>query len=161
AWMAGLPDMITFTHRDRRYAVIHGGVSDVSRFLWPTSTFEEFREEIDLIRTHVEDLYQVIAGHCGIAFSRLIDATPWVNAGAIGMPAHDGTRVLRYILVREGRMSLWDAEYDHEAAHAAMVEAGLTQGYHQALLTGYWPSEDVLPPELRRDAPDRWSLESG
>ncbi len=35
---------------------------------------------------------------------------------------------------------------------AAMERAGLTQGYHSALRSGYWPSEDVLPPELRRAA---------
>ncbi|MEM6588598.1 MAG: metallophosphoesterase family protein [Pseudomonadota bacterium] len=161
AWMAGLPDMVTFTHETRRYAVIHGGVSDVSRFLWPTSEREEFRDEINLIREHVHDVNFVIAGHCGIAYSRLIDAMPWVNAGAIGMPAHDGTQVLRYLLLREGRASLWEEPYDHKAAHAAMVAAGLTQGYHEALLTGYWPSEDVLPPDLRRDALDKWSLDNG
>ena len=33
----------------------------------------------------------------------------------------------------------------------AMRSAGLTQGYDTALQTGNWPSEDVLPKELRRE----------
>lgn len=37
-----------------------------------------------------------------------------------------------------------------EIRAAAMVAAGLTQGYDAALLSGYWPSEEVLPPDLRR-----------
>lgn len=37
AWMATLPDVLTFTHHGSRYAVIHGGVTDVARFIWPVS----------------------------------------------------------------------------------------------------------------------------
>jgi len=37
----------------------------------------------------------------------------------------------------------------------AMRRAGLVQGYDTALSTGYWPSEDVLPADLRVAASDR------
>lgn len=161
AWMASLPDMITFTHQGWRYAVIHGGASDVSKFLWPTSNNEEFQQEVRLIRAQVDPLNFIISGHCGLRYSRLIDGVPWVNAGVIGMPENDGVLVMHYALLQKGKMSFGEASYDHAGAYQAMVDAGLIQGYHEALLTGYWPSEDVLPPELRRDAPGRWSLESG
>ena len=36
-WMRGLPTLAVFTHAGKRYGVIHGGVRDVSRFLWPVS----------------------------------------------------------------------------------------------------------------------------
>jgi len=39
-------------------------------------------------------------------------------------------------------------------AAEAMIAAGLTQGYETALLTGYWPSEDILPLELRKEGSD-------
>ncbi|HGG06309.1 MAG TPA: metallophosphoesterase, partial [Aliiroseovarius sp.] len=40
--------------------------------------------------------------------------------------------------------------YDPDAAVALMQAAGLTQGYERTMTTGIWPSEDVLPPALRR-----------
>jgi predicted phosphodiesterase len=49
-WMAGLPDVVTFGHGGRRYAVIHGGVSDISRFVWSTSPDADLRAEIALVR---------------------------------------------------------------------------------------------------------------
>ncbi|MEM7731582.1 MAG: metallophosphoesterase family protein [Pseudomonadota bacterium] len=150
SWMAGLPDIITFTHQGKRCAVIHGGVSDVSRFLWPSSSQAEFSAEIDLIRAQLGAVDVVVSGHCGLAFERMIDGVRWINAGVIGLPANDGSCVLRYGVMAKGCVALHDDPYDHVAAHKAMVSAGLTQGYHAALLTGYWPSEDVLPPDLRR-----------
>ncbi len=40
-------------------------------------------------------------------------------------------------------------EYDYEAAARAMEATGLTDGYGEALLSGLWPSEDVLPARER------------
>lgn len=45
-WMATLPDVAVFEHHGRRCAVIHGGVTDISRFLWSTSQVSEFKQEI-------------------------------------------------------------------------------------------------------------------
>ena len=39
---------------------------------------------------------------------------------------------------------------DHAKARRAMEARGLAQGYHETLTTGIWPSEDILPPVLRR-----------
>ena len=41
--------------------------------------------------------------------------------------------------------------YDYHAASQAMKDAGLRQGYQNSLVDGYWPSEEVLPAELRRE----------
>jgi hypothetical protein len=48
-------------------------------------------------------------------------------------------------------------EYDVVGAVAAMRSAGLVQGYERTLETGWWPSEDILPQELRRIQPSRAS----
>ena len=39
-----------------------------------------------------------------------------------------------------------------QGAAAAMRAVGLTQGYERALASGWWPSEEVLPADLRRAA---------
>ena len=153
AWMGGLPDLVTFTQHGRRYAVIHGGLSDISRFLWPTSPEAEFAEEVALVRQLVGPVDGVIAGHCGMAFHRHVAGIDWINAGVIGMPPNDGRAATRFAALHDsGEVMLRALHYDANAAHDAMVAAGLVQGYHAAVLSGYWPSEEVLPPELRRAA---------
>ncbi len=152
AWMASLPDLITFTHNGQRCAVIHGGAKENSRFIWETSFDAIFEEEIMQIQALVGKVDRVIAGHSGIAFQRVIGGISWVNAGVIGMPPNDGRPETRYMMLQNGQVELCNLSYDHTAAQAAMQAAGLTQGYDAALGSGYWPSEDVLPPDLRRAA---------
>lgn len=152
-WMRNLPDIATFSHHGQRYAVIHGGYTNVSRFIWPTSPRSVFDEEIAAIQARVGPVDGVIAGHCGIAFSRQAGGVQWINAGVIGMPANNGAQHTAYAELRAGEIEFFQLAYDSAQAAEAMVRAGLTQGYDRALLTGYWPSEDVLPPGLRRGAP--------
>ncbi len=152
AWMAGLPDMALFTQAGRRFAVIHGGATEVSRFLWPTTDEAAFAEEVAHIEEVAGRIDAVVAGHCGLAFQRRVAGIDWIGAGVIGMPPNDGRRATRYALLRDGRAEIAELAYDHAAAVAAMQAAGLTQGYHAALASGHWPSEDMLPPELRRAA---------
>ena len=149
-WMRGLPDIVTFRHDRRRVAVIHGGVTDVARFLWPTSEVAEFSEEVAEIEAAVGTCDQVIAGHAGLAFARDIDAVQWINAGVIGMPPHDGRPETRFTILSGSGAVFHRLGYDHGAAFAAMQRAGLKQGYDRGLQSGFWPSEDVLPAALRR-----------
>jgi predicted phosphodiesterase len=151
AWMADCPDIVTFQHEGARCAVIHGGLSDISRFLWPVSPKAEFAEEIACIERAVGPVDRVIAGHCGLGFARQIGAVSWVNAGVIGMPPHDGRQATRYAVMSGGQVILHRLDYDAPAAADAMRLTGLVQGYEQSLLSGIWPSEDVLPQALRRD----------
>lgn len=149
AWMAACPDIISFAHLGARYAVIHGGVSDVARFIWPTSAELVFASEWDLIEATVGPVDHVVAGHSGIPFVRRLARGQWINAGVVGMPPHDGARQTRYALLQSGQVKVHKLDYDTGAAQAAMARAGLTQGYHGALQSGYWPSEDILPDALR------------
>lgn len=150
-WMDDLPDLILFTHAGRRIAVIHGGLSDTSRFVWAVSDEAIFQEEVSSIQNVAGHIDMIFAGHSGLMFQRRIGTVDWINAGAIGMPPHDG-RVETGFAVLDSGVTFHRLAYDHQAAHAAMRAAGLFQGYDAALLTGYWPSEDVLPPVLRRAA---------
>ena len=149
AWMGRCPSIVTFTHYDKRVAVIHGGLSDVSRFIWETSAHDVFEHEIDLVIKTVGPVDMIIAGHSGIAFEKRIGDVLWVNAGVIGMPEHNGHASTRFAVLENGDVTFHALNYDVDRAVYRMQEVGLTQGYHDSLRRGYWPSEDVLPEELR------------
>ena len=148
-WMGTLPDALRFHHHGKTYAVIHGGLSDISKFLWSSSDPAAFQAELDLLP---DDIDHVIAGHSGIAFERSVGGRNWINVGALGMPQNDGDPRTSFGVLKEGRVQFERLDYDHQGASAAMRDAGLTQGYETALTTGFWPSEDVLPNDLRRSA---------
>jgi predicted phosphodiesterase len=148
-WMAGLPDRIVFTHNDNRYGVVHGGASDVSRFVWPVATDEVVKSEIDLLESQLGAVDRVLAGHTGIPMERQIGDKIWINSGAIGLPAHDGDLDTHFTIISNNNIENRLLEYNVEAAFQAMQANSLTQGYHATLKTGYWPSEETLPPEMR------------
>ena len=150
-WMGTCPDIAVFTHGGRRVAVIHGGATDIARFIWPVSPESVFAEEISALRAEVGPVDMIIAGHSGIPFQRQVGEVLWLNAGVIGMPPHDGGIATRFALLPEaGAPRIEVLDYDPAPTVQAMQAAGLVQGYHAALTSGWWPSEDVLPPELRR-----------
>jgi predicted phosphodiesterase len=148
-WMGTCPDIAVFMHQGQRCAVIHGGVTDISRFVWSNSPEEMFAREIADLTRILGPIDTVICGHSGLPFIRQISEVTWVNAGAIGMPPHDGRQMTRYAILDGGEVTFHALQYDVPGAVADMQRAGLTQGYDRALQTGYWPSEDVLPPDLR------------
>jgi predicted phosphodiesterase len=153
AFMGALPDLAVFTQAGKRFAVLHGGVTDISRFLWPSSPASAFEDELAALTKRVGPVDGVIAGHCGIPFHRRIGQVDWINVGVIGMPPNDGQPDTRFALLKEAQATIHTLAYDAPAAAAAMQAVGLTQGYHRGLLTGHWPSEEVLPPDMRRDVP--------
>ena len=146
AWMAALPDAVTFDHNGRRHVVLHGGSTDVSAYLWATSPATAFEAEVTALGVQVDS---VIAGHCGIGFERQVAGVTWMNAGVIGMPPHDGTPDTRFGILSAEGFRLEHLTYDAPAAAAAMHNAGLTGGYDRALLSGIWPNEQILPPDMR------------
>ncbi len=149
-WMADLPDIGVFTQNGRRYAVLHGGASEVSRFLWPVTAQADFEFEINALEAAVGPVDGIVAGHSGIPFHRWIGRHHWINAGVIGLPPHDGQPETRFAVLNDNDVTFHRLGYDHSAARAAMEAASLTQGYHETLTSGIWPSEEVLPPALRR-----------
>jgi predicted phosphodiesterase len=142
-WMGTLPRSIRFTAGGRRFLCIHGGVDVINRFVF-ASQADAIAAELDLAGVDC-----VIAGHCGIPFTVRLDDRVWHNAGAIGMPANDGTPSTWYSLLTptaDGvRLEHRPLAYEHAAAAAAMRAAGLPEGYARGLETGLWPSEDALP----------------
>lgn len=154
AGFAACPDLITFRHGQRRVAAVHGGLTDIARFIWPTSADAVFDEEIAAIERAVGGVDVVLAGHSGVAFARWIGGTLWLNAGVIGLPRNDGSPDTRFAILGETGHRIVHLRYDHGQAASKMRAAGLVQGYEATLETGYWPSEDILPLDLRRVSPE-------
>ncbi|WP_408637144.1 metallophosphoesterase family protein [Pseudosulfitobacter koreensis] len=149
AWMGQLPDIVTFRHQGARYAAVHGGATDIARFIWPDSDDAVFAQEWVAVEAACGPVDHIIAGHCGIPFIRTLPQGRWINAGVIGMPPHDGRQQTRFAVLDGGDVQIMRLDYDVAGAIYDMCSAGLTQGYDSALRRGYWPSEDVLPETLR------------
>ncbi len=152
AWMNGLPERIIFTHLGKRYAVVHGGASDIASFVWPVVADHEVLHEINLLQDQVGPIDGVIAGHTGLSMDRTINGVRWINSGAVGMPPNDGDPRGAFATLNGDTVTFERFEYDAAVSIAAMKSVGLTQGYDTALQTGFWPSEDTLPLEMRRQS---------
>lgn len=151
-WMESLPDALVFAHEGRRWAVVHGGFSNSARFLWPSSPEEAFRQEVRAIEAAAGPVDGVIAGHSGLAFERVVGGVHWLNAGMIGLPPHDGRRGGRYVRLDTDGARILRLDYDPAPAFAAMVSAGLSRGWDLTLMTGRWPTEELLPAEMKSPA---------
>ena len=150
AWMGSLPRRLDIVLGGKRLAIVHGSVRQINRFVFASTPAAVKREELDIAACD-----GVIAGHCGIPFTEVIDGRLWHNAGAIGMPANDGTPRVWYSILSPMSVGLaiehHALSYDHRRAAAKMRAERLPEGYAAALESGLWPSCDVLPaPEFGR-----------
>lgn len=148
-WMADLPDVVTFIHHGKRYGVIHGGARDVAEFIWQTDDDAVFAREWSALEDVVGPVDAVVCGHSGLPFVRETPRGVWLNAGVIGMPPHDGGGDTRFAVLRRGQIGIERLQYDVSGAVDDMDDAGLPPDYRDALRSGYWPSEDILPLALR------------
>ena len=149
AWMRSLPRQVSFELAGLRFLVIPGSVSRINRFVFPSTSAHEKRAELDHAAAEV-----VIGGHAGIPFGEQLGNRYWLNAGAIGLPANDGTRDGWYLLLVPGDgavLAQWHRlRYDAASEAKAMCNRGMQPDYADTLLTGLWPSLDVLPVYERR-----------
>jgi predicted phosphodiesterase len=143
AWMAGLPRTLAFLVAGWQFRVIHGGIETINRFIF-ASQRDALAEELG--RT---DADVMVGGHAGVPFIERLGRRTWFNPGVIGMPANDGTAQVWYGLIglEDGDLLLSTRRlaYDHQGAAAAMRRSGHANGYARTLVTGLWPSLDVLP----------------
>ena len=147
AWMGGLPPTLRFNFGGLTFGVVHGGFAQVNRWVF-ASDQDALAEEVGRADADV-----VIAGHAGVPFVKRVGSATWFNPGVIGMPANDGTREVWYGLVSIAQgavvLSTRRLAYDYAAAAAAMRRSGHANGYARTLITGLWPSLDILPPAER------------
>ncbi|NQW00776.1 MAG: metallophosphoesterase family protein [Rhodospirillales bacterium] len=155
AWMRSLPRQIRFAMSGQHVAVIHGGIDDLSRWIFASTPAAIKRQEIaTLAGSGAVDV--VVGGHCGLPFADDLADVLWLNAGVIGMPANDGTARTWFTAltpVRDGiRVDLHALSYDHQAAADRMNSLHLAGAYAKTLVDGYWPNMDVLPEGERHQA---------
>jgi len=147
-WFKQLPEHLQFTFADKSIRVVHGAVSDVSRFMFASQADSDFNSEFALLND-IDPADIVIAGHSGLPFTKYIENKQWHNSGALGMPANDGTQDVWFsvldVVDNDLLFTHHRLEYDAESSKRQMLKNNLTQGYHEALTTGLWPSMDVLP----------------
>jgi predicted phosphodiesterase len=143
-WMGTLPRCVELTLAGRRLAAIHGGAAQINRFIFASTPISEKVTEIDSLGVD-----GILAGHCGVPFTQVLDGRLWHNSGALGMPANDGTaRVWFSVLTpRNGGIEIVHhaLDYDHDAAAAKMRARGYPAEYADCLASGLWPSCDILP----------------
>lgn len=154
-WMAGLPRTLDLHFGPHHLLAVHGTATEINRFVFPSASDE------DLLASFGAGSHQaVLAGHSGIPFHRTMERDQtrpkhWINSGALGMPANDGTSRVWYALLTlkdDGALDvdLHALAYDYQAAAHVMRQKGLVNGYADCLSSGLWPSLDVLP-SLDRD----------
>lgn len=147
-WMRKLPRSIRFSFGGVRFRVIHGGVSRINRFIFSSTASSLKTQEIQQAGCDV-----VIGGHCGLPFGETLETGAWLNAGVIGLPANDGTTSGWYLLLQTSDTGIqchWQRlDYEYQLSHQSMLTAGLND-YADAVISGRWPSMDILPEQERQ-----------
>lgn len=154
AWMRALPRRLYLNIGGRRLAVIHGDVQNINSYVFASTPQDVMRKGIALA-----DCDGIVGGHSGLPFTKIVDGRLWHNAGAIGMPANDGTSRTWYSTITpcSGELTIEHhaLEYNFSAAAMKMRQAGLSERYALALQEGLWPSCEMLPKDelARRGRP--------
>ena len=144
AWMRTLPRQVALTLAGRRLVAVHGNANQINRFVFASTASAETLEAC----AHL-DADGILGGHAGLPFTEITQDCLWHNAGVIGVPANDATPRVWYSILRpiDGGIAIEHCalEYDHQAAAAKMVARGLPPPYAEALVSGMWPADDILP----------------
>lgn len=143
-WMETLPDFLQFEFGGRKFGVVHGTFDETAGYIFNSTSWVEKEKQLTKMGVDI-----ILAGHCGLPFSSIENHKAWLNSGAIGMPANDGTdRVwLMTLELHKGKIEVVHhaIEYDTHEPSARMREEKLPQEYARTLLTGIWDSNDILP----------------
>lgn len=143
-WMANLPRRIRLQWSGLEMDVVHGSVTQINEFVFGSAANAFFQGQFEYTTAS-----WVLAGHCGLPFTRQVGDKVWHNAGALGMPANSGQTCTWYSVLRhQGDRIVIEhcaLEYDYNTTQQAMKSAGLKNAYTTSLNSGLWPSLDVLP----------------
>lgn len=152
AWMRGLPARIRMSAGGCDVLMVHGSPLAINDFLWESLSDDELRLRLDACEDGRPDV--LLCTHTGLHWQRVVDGTLIVNVGAIGRPANDGTRDVRYAVLDleggEARAELVAVAYDWRAQAASMRAAGLPEPFAETIETGWWTTcLEVVPPRER------------
>ena len=146
--MEALPRSLSFTYASRRVHVLHGSADHESEFIWPSTEWETKSRSFTATVADV-----ILAGHSGLPFVDTEGEKLWVNAGAVGMPANDGTPRTWFAVLddRTGDVAVTfhALDYDVRSAKEKMLARRdqLPLSYAATLTTGIWDNTEIMPPE--------------
>jgi predicted phosphodiesterase/uncharacterized Fe-S cluster-containing radical SAM superfamily protein len=146
-FLGSAPKRLDFTLNGLKIAAIHGAATQINRFVFASTPRRIKAHDLDLLGADV-----VVAGHSGLPFTQSVGGRLWHNAGALGMPANDGTPRVWFSILSPGEapgslvIEHCALDYDAAGAAAAMARAGLAPDYARTLVDGLWPNCDALPP---------------
>lgn len=143
-WMSSIPDFLSFSYNNKKVVVLHGGVDNVSQFIFKSTPVDVKTSLMNQVDADV-----VIAGHCGLPFNHKMGDKLWVNPGVIGMPANDGMPEVWFAIlsVVDGEIIVkhQSFDYNYEIAAELMKKKHLPFSYTETLQTGIWDNCDILP----------------
>lgn len=143
-WMSTLPNHIHFEMQGKHVLLVHGSARTINEFIF--SSTDAAVKEAQLVEQGVD---VIIGGHSGLPFADVVSGGYWLNCGAIGLPANDGTPDGWYLLLtpqHDGIRAQWyRLHYAAQDAVTAMKMAGIDSPYTTSLVTGLWPSIEILP----------------
>lgn len=144
AYLATLPDHISFTYANKKVTVVHGDYFNVSEFVFKSTDWELKSKNFETTESDV-----IIAGHCGLPFNQEKENKLWLNPGVIGMPANDGSPQVWYAILDDTSGSLefshYNLDYNHKLTNKLMQNGLLPEEYARTIITGIWDNTEILP----------------
>ncbi|WP_139956764.1 metallophosphoesterase family protein [Flavicella sediminum] len=144
AFLRTLPNNLQFKYANKNISVVHGAYDQVSEFIFKSTPWSVKSKNFKASKSDF-----IIAGHCGLPFSETHKDKTWLNPGAIGMPANDGSPKVWYatleIKEKKIQISQHNLDYNYKLAIALMKEAQLPLTYANTLQTGIWDNMEILP----------------
>lgn len=141
-WMKQLPEIIRKEINGKKVVMIHGGIPNVSEFIFASTPWKRKQELFDLLDADV-----IFCGHSGLPFVQEKNDKLWINAGVIGMPANDGTSRAWFATLNPHtwKVKIHSFDYDNEQAANKMITADLPFEYAHTLKSGIWDNCEILP----------------
>lgn len=151
SWMGSLPRDLRFRIGETRVFAFHGSPRRMNEFLWETTTPTHFLEAM------ADDLGAdlLLGTHTGLHWSRQLQGVRrYVNVGALGRPANDGTPLVWYVLLEATAGSVAHhfvpLTYDHRALADEMAVEDLPAEFIETIRTGWWTTcLEILPGKER------------
>ena len=144
AWMQHLPNQLSFEFGGKQVRVLHGAHHQVASYIFRSTPWPEKARNFADTGADI-----ILAGHSGLPFSSREEGKLWLNAGAIGMPANDGTARVWYLILEEGPKGVNFAHqsfvYDHHSTYRQMIQHQLPIEHAETLRTGLWDNCETLP----------------
>ncbi len=145
-WLHTTPDNIQFSYAGRNITLVHGSWFHTSEYIFKSTPWSKKQENFEATKSDV-----IIGGHSGLPFADSRNNCTWINTGAIGMPANDGTTRVWFVTMHDddGKavFQFHPLRYDHKIASALMANNKLPEAYAKTLNTGLWDNCEILPEE--------------